>query len=164
MRLPIREAAAALDPHHWRLLAALGAASFFEGYDINIILVSDYGIELYPNVIFTTEDMIANHPDQVESFLRATVNGIQAAVSDPQQAAELTIAQSEALNLESESQSMAEALPLFKPAGSQPGMMTDAVWLFTSQMMIDQDLLPSTIAIQDAYTLQFLNAIYGSAQ
>src|SRR5688572_19684544 len=40
MRLPIREAAAALEPRHWQLLAALGAASFFEGYDINIVIVA----------------------------------------------------------------------------------------------------------------------------
>ena len=40
MRLPIREAASALDQHHWKLLAALGAASFFEGYDINIVIVA----------------------------------------------------------------------------------------------------------------------------
>src|SRR5919106_5101493 len=40
MRLPIREAAAALDGHHWKLLGALGAASFFEGYDINIVIVA----------------------------------------------------------------------------------------------------------------------------
>ena len=40
MRLPIREAAGALEPRHWRLLAALGAASFFEGYDINIVIVA----------------------------------------------------------------------------------------------------------------------------
>lgn len=40
MRLPIREAASALDREHWRLLGALGAASFFEGYDINIVIVA----------------------------------------------------------------------------------------------------------------------------
>jgi putative MFS transporter len=40
MRLPIREAAAGLDRHHWKLLGALGAASFFEGYDINIVIVA----------------------------------------------------------------------------------------------------------------------------
>ena len=40
MRLPIKEAAAALEPKHWRLLTTLGAASFFEGYDINIVIVA----------------------------------------------------------------------------------------------------------------------------
>src|SRR5687767_12938116 len=40
MRLPIREAAASLEPKHWRLLTTLGAASFFEGYDINIVVVA----------------------------------------------------------------------------------------------------------------------------
>jgi NitT/TauT family transport system substrate-binding protein len=132
-----------------------------EGQQVNTILASDYGIDIYANVIFTTEDMIATHPELVERFLQAVVQGIDAAVSDPQRAAEITVAKSEALNLESETQSMQQALPLFKPAGTQVGMMTDAVWIFTSELMIDQGLLPANTDIQSAYTLQFLNQIYG---
>jgi NitT/TauT family transport system substrate-binding protein len=135
-----------------------------QGYDYNVILASDYGIELYPNVIFTTEDMIANHPDIVASFLNATVQGIQASVDDPQRAAEITITHNDQLNLESETQSMLEALPLFKPAGSEVGMMTDSVWQLTSQIMIDQGLLPESMQVQDAYTLQFLNTVYASSR
>ena len=40
MRLPVREAARSLEKRHWQLLAGLGAASFFEGYDINIVIVA----------------------------------------------------------------------------------------------------------------------------
>jgi NitT/TauT family transport system substrate-binding protein len=132
-----------------------------EGYQVNTILASDYGIDIYANVIFTTEDMIANNPDLVERFVSAVVQGLDAAVSDPQRAAEVTVAQSDALNLESEAQSMAQALPLFKPAGAEVGMMTDSVWQFTADLMIDQDLLPSDTDVSNAYTLEFLNKIYG---
>ena len=30
----------ALEPKHWRMLKLLGVASFFEGYDLNVLLVS----------------------------------------------------------------------------------------------------------------------------
>jgi NitT/TauT family transport system substrate-binding protein len=132
-----------------------------EGHEVNTILASDYGIDIYANVIFTTEDTIANHPELVERFLQAVVQGIDAAVSDPQKAAEITVAKSEALNLKAETQSMSQALPLFKPAGTQVGMMTDAVWNFTSELMVEQGLLPANTDTQSAYTLQFLNQIYG---
>jgi NitT/TauT family transport system substrate-binding protein len=40
-----------------------------EGYDLNVILAADYGVAIYANIIFTTEDMIANRPDVVQRFL-----------------------------------------------------------------------------------------------
>ena len=40
MRFPVLEAARSLDQNQWRLLTALGAASFFEGYDVNIVIVA----------------------------------------------------------------------------------------------------------------------------
>jgi hypothetical protein len=81
---------------------------------------------------------------------------------DPQSAVEATLAHSEDLNLESESQSMQQALPLFKPAGSNTGMMSDRVWGFTYETMVAQGLIPASLNVNDAFTLQFLNEIYGS--
>ncbi len=40
MRFPVLEAGRSLNRRQWRLLAMLGAASFFEGYDINIVIVA----------------------------------------------------------------------------------------------------------------------------
>jgi ABC-type nitrate/sulfonate/bicarbonate transport system substrate-binding protein len=133
-----------------------------EGKEVNTILASDYGIDVYANVIFTTEKMIAEHPDTVRAFLKATIAGIQGAVNNPEKAAEVTVAQNDTLNLESETNSMNEALPLFKPAGSQVGMMTDTVWNDTFDIMVDLELIPSNMNVQDAYTLQFLNELYPS--
>jgi NitT/TauT family transport system substrate-binding protein len=130
------------------------------GYDVNIILASDYGIDVYPNVLITTEDMIANHPDLVEKFLRATLAGIDAVIENPDHAAEVTVMQDDGLNLASETESIAEALPLFKPAGTQVGSMTDAVWDFTLEMMVDQELVPADTSVRDAYTTQFLETIH----
>lgn len=132
-----------------------------QGYEVNTILVSDYGVDIYANVIFTTEEMIANNPDLVERFLRASVAGIEAAISDPEKAAEITVAQSDELNLESETLSMLQALPLFNPAGTQVGMMNDSAWSLTADMMIEQGLLPADVDVQSAYTLEFLNLVYG---
>ena len=60
-----------------------------EGRAINTLLPVDYGIEEYPNVIFTTEELIGEHPDLVERFLRATLRGMQSAIDDPKSVAPL---------------------------------------------------------------------------
>ncbi len=135
------------------------------GYDINTILASDYGIDIYSNVIFTTEEMIANQPDVVEKFLRATVRGMQRAVNEPTQAAQYVLdtyledksAESAAIN---ENQ-MQAALPLMNPADSNPGMMRAEVWEFTHETLLDQGILSEPLDDLDAaYTLDFLNNIY----
>src|SRR5262249_53498964 len=36
------------------------------GHKINMVLVSDYGIDVYPDIIFTTEDRINKNPDLVQ--------------------------------------------------------------------------------------------------
>jgi NitT/TauT family transport system substrate-binding protein len=61
-----------------------------QGYDINVVLPSDYGIDLYANVIFATEEMIKTQPDVVEAFVRATTLGMQRAIQDPEAATRLT--------------------------------------------------------------------------
>jgi NitT/TauT family transport system substrate-binding protein len=131
-----------------------------QGYDINVVLPSDYGIDLYANVIFTTEDMIKTQPDLVESFLRATTHGMQRAIEDPEAATRLTVARGTNLNPASEAESMRLALPLMNPAGSKPGMMTAENWRTAYRILHDQGLVPQ-LDVEQAYTLTFLDKVYG---
>ncbi len=131
------------------------------GYDVEIILPSDYGIDLYSNVIFTTEDTIANRPDLVEKFLRATIQGYDAAIDDPKHAAELSVSYNPDLALENEMASMNFSLPLIRPAGRLTGMMEQSAWDMTHQVMLDQGMLDAAIDYNAAFTLDFLNKVHG---
>jgi len=130
------------------------------GYDLNFLLVSDYGIEMYANVIFTTEDMIASKPDVVLRFLRATLKGYEAAVANPEQSAELAVARNDTLSLELETQSMLASVPLISTRTNPPGLMTAAGWEITHQILVDQGILTAPLEVEKAYTLQFLETIY----
>jgi NitT/TauT family transport system substrate-binding protein len=50
------------------------------GIESSAIWPGDYGVPFYADVIFTTDDFIAQNPDVVERFLRATIRGWQSAV------------------------------------------------------------------------------------
>ena len=132
-----------------------------QGLDINVVLPSDYGIDLYANVIFTTEEIIKTQPDLVEAFVRATTRGMQQAIQDPDAATRLTLARGTNLNPASEAESMRLALPLMNPAGSRPGMMTAESWQAAYQILRDQGLLTQDLDVQQAYSLVFLNKAYG---
>ncbi len=133
------------------------------GHEVNVILASDYGIDMYPNVIFTTEELIANNPALVESFLGATLSGITKAIEDPEGAARLAVARSQDLDAEAQIEAMNRSLPLLNPAGSQPGMMQAEAWEFTYQTLVEQGGLSESVEVEAAYDMRFLEKIYQAA-
>ena len=54
--------------------------------DITVLLMRDYGLDLYGNVIIVNPEFAKSNPDAVKAFIRATVKGFQAAISDPSSA------------------------------------------------------------------------------
>jgi NitT/TauT family transport system substrate-binding protein len=132
----------------------------FQQQAVNNLLPFDYGIQEYPNVIFTTEKMIADHPDLVERFLRATLRGMQSAIDDPQPVGALSVRRNSSLDLQSETEAMFQSVPLLNPPGSPPGMMTAAIWDATHQMLREQNVLDQPLDVNAAYTLVFLGKIY----
>lgn len=130
-----------------------------DGHQVNAILASDYGIDVYANVIFTSEATIAKKPDLVERFLRATIQGMQSAVQDPKEAATLAVAYNANLKLEAETESMNRSLPLINPAGGRPGMMRPEDWENTYQILLDQDILDKSLDLKTAYNLSFLEKV-----
>lgn len=56
------------------------------GHEVNIILMADYGTNMYGDVLFATEDTINKKPELVEHFLRATLKGWQYAIENQEEA------------------------------------------------------------------------------
>jgi ABC-type nitrate/sulfonate/bicarbonate transport system substrate-binding protein len=134
--------------------------------DLNFILMSDYGIDIYSNVIFTTEDMIKNKPDVVTDFVAATVKGMQWAVDNPESAAENVLNQyGDSMEPDIKNSQLAGLLisiPLLNPAGSRTGMMTPENWELAHQFLLDQGILKEPLDIKAAYDLTFLEAAYSN--
>ncbi|MBP8974376.1 MAG: ABC transporter substrate-binding protein [Anaerolineae bacterium] len=130
--------------------------------EANFIMVSDYGIDIYSNVIFTTADLIASQPDMARAFLQATLKGTQWAVEQPDQAVEdflkSTYGQPYAEDRQVHLLGMQLSIPLLVPAGGQPGMMDKENWAFTHQTLLDLGLLAAPLDVEAAYTLDFLSA------
>src|SRR5258705_33396 len=54
------------------------------GDDIVVLLMRDYGVDLYGNVIIANPDMMRDSPKLVAGFVKATIRGIQDTVKDPE--------------------------------------------------------------------------------
>lgn len=130
------------------------------GIEPNFILPSDYGINFYQTIIFTTQEMIAEHPDTVERFLRGLIQGYEDVVAQPQQAVELALTYNDSLVPEEQERRFQAWLPVMNPAGSSIGMMKSATWAQMHQIMLDGDRLDKPLDVEAAYDTTFLEKVY----
>jgi NitT/TauT family transport system substrate-binding protein len=63
--------------------------------DIVLMLMAEYGVELYGNAIFVNPKFAAEKPDAVKGFLRAFLKGLRDTVRDPSRAVESVIARND---------------------------------------------------------------------
>jgi ABC-type nitrate/sulfonate/bicarbonate transport system substrate-binding protein len=131
---------------------------------VNFILISDYGIDIYSNVIFTTEDTIKNRPQLVEAFVKATIHGIQWSVNEPAKSAANVVeryGKDMAPDIkDSQQPGMLASVPLLNPAGSRPGQMKDDLWQKAHQILLEQGIITQPIDIKAAYNLTFVDKAY----
>jgi NitT/TauT family transport system substrate-binding protein len=72
--------------------------------DIVTMLMADYGVELYGNVIMVSPRMLAERPEAVRGFLRALTKGVRDTVRDPAAGAALVIKRNDVARLEVETE------------------------------------------------------------
>lgn len=127
-----------------------------KGFDVNIIWPSDYGLDLYADTLFTTEAMLRDHPDQVRRFVAASLQGWNAAVARPEEAAQATLKQNAKLNYAHELAMMKESISLLKPDAQPIGSMQPARWKSLHDLLLEAGFLKAPLDLGKAYTTQYL--------
>lgn len=122
-----------------------------QGYEVNRIWPSDYGINAYSMTLFTSEELIEKKPDVVRSFVEATIEGWNYAYNHPEEAVEITLSYSDQLNREHETKMMEASLELLKPDNKPIGHMDRKVWEEMQGIFLDQ-----RINIDEMFTNEFL--------
>jgi ABC-type nitrate/sulfonate/bicarbonate transport system substrate-binding protein len=131
---------------------------------VHNIMAGDYGVDIYVNLIFTSEDTINNRPELVESFLDATLAGMRWAVENPNDAAQIVLDRfgddlPETIRA-FQPDAMQASVPLLEPAGSRIGDMDPEVWGFTQNFMVDHGVLSEAVDLEQVFTLSFLDKVY----
>ncbi|AVW92911.1 ABC transporter substrate-binding protein [Celeribacter baekdonensis] len=78
--------------------------------DISTIMMSDFGVSLYGNVLLVNTDFAAEHPDAIKGFLTAVVAGWKDAVVDPKAAVENMVKYNPASDVDLETRRLELAL------------------------------------------------------
>jgi len=130
------------------------------GKEANYILMSDYGVETYTSMLFTTEDMVKNHSQDVQRFVTSIVQGLQDEVGNPDQAVDYAMQYGKDLQRAAQLARLQVTIPLIHPAESKIGLMDSTVWEITQKMLLDQNVISKPIDLNKAYDLSFVNKVY----
>lgn len=132
-----------------------------QGETVDVLRVADV-YDLAANGIVVSEALIAEDPELARSFIRATLRGLRDTLDDPEQAFELSlgfIPEAQLGDAELQRQVLIESLPYWSSARTDAEGLgyTDAeVWTRTEQFMRDAGLLPGPVAIEEAFTNEFI--------
>jgi len=132
-----------------------------KGLKLNPIWPSDYGIHFYSDTLVTTDKLISEKPDLVTRFLRASLRGWRDAIEEYRQAVTITMKYSQIKDPELQTAMMDAMLPLVHTGEDQIGWMKPEVWQGMYQILVEQRLLARPFDVDQAYTLRFMNEIYG---
>lgn len=130
------------------------------GYEVNTILMADYGVNMYADVLFATDDTIKNKSDLVEGFLRATLEGWQYAIEHVDEAVNITLQYAYNRTRNHETYMLTNSIPLIHVGTSPLGWMEKSEWEHVQQILLEQHILKKQINIDDVYTMDFLEKIY----
>ncbi|MDX2076480.1 MAG: ABC transporter substrate-binding protein [bacterium] len=130
------------------------------GFESNFMLLSDYGLDDYDFVIFTSQEMLDTQPQLVERFLRGYLAGLQDTIGNPTQAAKYVLKYDSTLNLDGQLARLEAMLPLINPPGTPLGLMDMRVWEQSQAILLEQQALAVPIDLTTIFTNDFIEKIY----
>lgn len=124
----------------------------------------DYGIQSYPNVLVTSQQLIDANPKVVQRFVNAVLRGLQYSLEQPREVAtwfaQTYSNQLHVVQLRIQDQAIRSIVPLMRTTTSNPGMMTSETWNHITQDLKDANLLDAAVVPNEAYSLKFVNEYY----
>ena len=131
-----------------------------KGHDVNTILFADYGVNIYSDVLFTTDETIKNHLDIVNRFVNATLEGWQYAIENENESVNITLRFAKDRTFNHERFMLDKSIPLIYDGQTPIGYMDKIKWNNLEQTMIDEGVIDNKIYINDCYTNEFVDKIY----
>lgn len=124
-----------------------------QGEDINVIYVADY-TDLVANGIITNENQIAQDPQLVERFIRATLRGLADTLDNPEEAFQISKKYVEGLD-DSRMNVLESSLDLWR--ADTLGVTDGDSWERTQEVLLDIGFLDAPLEdLQAAYSNDFV--------
>lgn len=142
----------------WIFYAWTGIEAELRGEPLDMLYVKDYAPQLdyYTPVLMTSEKEIAERPELVKAFLKATSKGYQYAIDQPEKAAELLSKAVPELDAKLVLASQKWLSPKYKDDAPRWGEQKLEVWKDYADWMYGLKLLEQPLKAEEAFTNEFL--------
>jgi len=147
----------------WIFYAWTGIEAELRNEPIDMLYVKDYSdsLDYYTPVIATNEKQIADDPELVKAFMKATAEGYQYAIDHPAEAADILIKAVPDLDPELVKASQEWLSPKYQDDAAQWGWQKPEVWKNYGEWMSSQNLLEGDFDSAKAFTNDYLPAADG---
>ncbi len=135
-----------------------GVAAELRNIELNFLLLQDMDplLDFYTPLIITNEKIINENPSLVENFLRATSNGYEFAINNPEGAAEILSEFVPELDKELVTASQKYLADQYKSDSERWGEMQEKIWDTFSNWMLESNLFTGKFDSNKAFTNEFL--------
>ena len=128
------------------------------GYEVNLIKPENFGVDIYADVLITTQEMIENRPDLVRAFVSSTLKGWEWAVANQEEAVDIVMNYAEDTNREHQRDMLEASVPLIKRSQvTEIGEMNFSRWNRTYTLLRQYGVIPIDIDVKEAYTREFIS-------
>lgn len=127
------------------------------GKSTNVILPAYFGINLYSDTLFTSENNLKYHPALVRKFVQASIQGWQAAIANREQALDYTIEYDQNLHREHEKAMLDASIQFIDPNSTKLGTMTPEMWKALDDLLYKQHFIKKPLNnIGEVFTNEFV--------
>jgi NitT/TauT family transport system substrate-binding protein len=148
----------------WAFTVTAGLDLPAKGVEVNVIRPADYGIITHGYTIFATEKTIAENPDVVLRFLRASLRGVQDAVEHPDEATRSLLRWDSKLDFDLNLKRQKLYNAVTSDSERYPlGYMDKEMFQSTYDRLLEEKVIEKPFDVSDAFTTKFLDQIYHEA-
>ncbi len=130
-----------------------------QGIDLNVVMMKDYVDcvpDYYTPVVIASEATVADKPDVVKAVLEALSRGYTYAAEHPDEAADVLLAAAPELDRALVKESQRWLSDYYIAEAPRWGEQKESVWQGYADWMVENGIVTTPIAVEDAFTNRFL--------
>ena len=127
------------------------------GYEVNNMLMADYGATLYGDILFATDSMISENPELVSKFVKSTIKGWQYAVSNIDEAVQIVLKYAANRTLSHEKYMLQQSIPLINTGEYPIGWMAKDKWQNDIDLLTNEGVVKNTVLAEDVFIGKFIS-------
>ncbi|MCP3741658.1 ABC transporter substrate-binding protein [Rossellomorea sp. BNER] len=142
----------------WIYYGWTGIEAELRGEELNMVYLTDYSdkLDYYTPVLTTSEKMISDEPEKVESFIAAASKGYEFAIENPGEAADILIEAEPDLDAELVKKSQEWLADKYQDDAPRWGEQKKEVWENYGDWMFNNGLIEKKLDAEKAFTNEFL--------